>query len=100
MSTEQILEALHAIDEAPWDDLYGKPLNPRGLAQRLRRYEVSSTSVRVGDWTGKGYRKEDLHDAWARYLPSGAPQYESATSATNATDGTEPLWEPPPDDAH
>jgi hypothetical protein len=69
MSTEQILQALHSIDESPWDDLYGKPLNPRGLAQRLRRYEVSSTSVRVGDWTGKGYRKEDLHDAWARYLP-------------------------------
>jgi len=100
MSTEQILKALHSIDESPWDDLYGKPLNPRGLAQRLRRYEVSSTSVRVGDWTGKGYRRADLHDAWARYLPSRPPHYESATSATNATAETEPLWEPPPDDAY
>ena len=31
----------------------------------------------------KGYRREDLHDAWSRYLPS--PPGKSATAATYAT---------------
>ena len=30
----------HALDEAPWGDLRGKPLNARGLAQRLGKYGV------------------------------------------------------------
>ncbi len=75
MATEAILTALTELDESPWADLYGKPLNARGLAQRLRQYGVASTSVRIGDWHGKGYRREDLWDAWQRYLPetSGTP---------------------------
>jgi hypothetical protein len=83
MSTEDLLTALHKLDEAPWGELFGKPLNARGLAQRLRKYEVSSTDIRVGDWHGKGYKREDLWDPWQRYL--GPPPDESATSATPAT---------------
>lgn len=84
IATEQILQELHNLDEAPWSDLRGKPLNPRGLAGYLRRYEVKSTEIRVGDWHGKGYKREDLWDAWSRYLP--VSPNESATSATSATD--------------
>jgi Protein of unknown function (DUF3631) len=40
MTTEAILRALHALNESPWNDLKGKPLNDRGLAQRLRQYEI------------------------------------------------------------
>jgi hypothetical protein len=76
MSTGQILEALHAMPEAPWADLRGRPLNPRGLATRLRPYGVSSTKVRTGDTTAQGYRREDLWDAWRRYLPPEEPQGE------------------------
>ena len=99
--------ALHNLNEAPWADPRGTPLNARGLAQRLRQYEIHSTDVRVGDWHGKGYKRADLWDAWARYLPPdsrgdadsfpqetrrgeegseghlGPPPHESATSATN-----------------
>lgn len=87
MSTADILEALKALDEAPWSDLRGKPLDARGLSQRLGKYDVKSITVRVGDQTPKGYRREDLHDPWVRYLPSplGVPTRESATSATNDT---------------
>jgi len=71
--TEQLLEELHRIDEAPWADLRGRPLDPRGLARLLRRYGIASTSVRVGDRAAKGYRRADLHDAWSRYLSSSLP---------------------------
>ena len=77
--TDTILERLHKLDEAPWADLRGKPLDARGLANRLRKYEVGPVDVRFGDHVRKGYRREDLGDAWQRYL-TVLP--ESATSAT------------------
>lgn len=83
MSTETILGKLHTLEESPWADLYGKPLNARGLAKRLRQYELKSINVRIGGQIVRGYRREDLWDAWSRYL--GPPPHESATSATSAT---------------
>lgn len=82
LPTEAILTRLHDLDEAPWGDLRGKPMDARGLARRLRQYDVRSKTVRVGDATPKGYSRTDLHDAWTRYLPHPP---ESATSATRAT---------------
>ena len=73
VSTEAILQGLTQLDEAPWADLQGNGLNARGLAMRLRQYGVASRQVRMGDRTAKGYRREDLHDAWERYLPPSPP---------------------------
>lgn len=102
LPTTTILERLHGLDESPWDDLRGKPLDARGLAYRLGQYGITSKNVVVGDTRPKGYSSEDLHDAWRRYLPQhdhpdveqhdhldgggrgpGVP--DSATSATSAT---------------
>jgi len=83
LATEDILAKLHKLEESPWGDLRGKPLDARGLAQRLRPYDVKPTTVRILASTPKGYRREDLHDAWVRYL--GPPPNESATSATAET---------------
>jgi hypothetical protein len=44
-------------------------LDSRGLAYRLRPYGVTSTKVKISDASVRGYRREDLHDAWQRYLP-------------------------------
>ncbi len=68
MHTDTILERLTKLDESPWADLRGKPLDNRGLARRLRQYGAEPRSVRTGETTRKGYRREDLHDAWTRYL--------------------------------
>jgi hypothetical protein len=87
MSTKDIITALCGIEEAPWSDLKGKPINPRGLAMRLRQYGVTSKVVRVGYQTPHGYLRADLHDPWHRYLGPSAD--ESATSATSATGGQE-----------
>jgi hypothetical protein len=88
MSTESILTELRGMDEAPWADLKGKPLDARGLAARLRHYGVKSTTIRIGDSTPKGYARTDLHDPWGRYLGGysvGVAGKGSATSATSAT---------------
>jgi Protein of unknown function (DUF3631) len=103
LSTESILTALCELEEAPWHDLRGKPLNARGLAQRLRQYGIRSKVVRIGETTPHGYARKDFADAWSRYLPEasqdetsrggeeeaeepvGPPPDESATSATSAT---------------
>lgn len=115
LPTEDILTALHTLDESPWGDLRGKPLDARGLSRRLSKYGIKPHSIRVDDRTPKGYERVDFSDAWTRYLPptvadvsdvsvreigpysqesnkegkgdhpSLFPQ-ESATSATSATD--------------
>jgi hypothetical protein len=83
MPTEAALKALTAMDEAPWSDLHGSALNARGLAMRLKRYGINSRQVRIGERTVKGYRREDLHDVWTRYLvPPTPPQKETAETVT------------------
>jgi hypothetical protein len=85
MATETILTALHNLNESIWSDIKGKPLNDRGLATRLRRYDIKPKVVRIGDSTHRGYARGDFADAWKRYLPS--PPCENVTSVTGETDG-------------
>lgn len=102
MSSAEILAGLYAIEDAPWGDLSGSPLNARGLAKFLGRYGVESKNVKQRDGSvPKGYRLDaGLADAFRRYLPSAATSATSATSqviATNAS-ATPPL-PPLPDQA-
>jgi hypothetical protein len=88
MFTEIILERLHALDEAPWGDLHGRPLDARGLSSRLRKYEVPPpTTVRMGDKIQKGYKREWLFDIWNRYLPPSSDS--SVTTVTTDTSRSE-----------
>ncbi|WP_436843243.1 DUF3631 domain-containing protein [Streptomyces narbonensis] len=79
MATAQIIEKLAALDDSPWSDLRGKPLNSRSLYWRLREYATADNkpirprNVRTAAGTLKGYCAEDLRDAWMRYLPPGLP---------------------------
>lgn len=82
MGTEVLLAKLHKLEESPWGDLKGKPLDARGLARRLSPYDIKPANIRHVADVVKGYRRIDLHDAWQRYL--GPPADESATSATPA----------------
>jgi hypothetical protein len=83
LPTETILQRLCVMDEAPWSDLRGKPLDPRRLAYYLRPYGVKSKTIRDGESTPKGYKLEDLSDAWERYLPLSEKSATTATTATN-----------------
>ena len=68
--TETLLDRLCSRDESPWRDIYGKPLNDRGLASRLKPYGVKSKDIRLGDKAKKGYSADAFIDAWRRYCPS------------------------------
>jgi hypothetical protein len=80
LTTADILTALCELDEAPWADLDGKPLDSRRLAGFLKPYGVLSKDIKFpGGGVAKGYRATGpggLADAWQRYL---AP---AATAAT------------------
>lgn len=84
MATATLLDTLNGLEEAPWGDLRGKPLDSRRLAQMLKPYGIAPETVRTATGTPKGYKREALWDAWQRYLPLTLP--DSATSATSATD--------------
>lgn len=88
MFTADILGLLTSLPEAPWPDLKGKPLDARRLAAFLRPYNIKSTTVREGTIVGKGYRREDLHDAWLRYI---ATDVTDVTDAMADTPSPEPL---------
>ena len=85
LSSAELLDALNGLEEAPWGDLRGKPLDSRRLARMLRPYEVYPEGIRTATGTPKGYKREALWDAWQRYLP--AISLESETCATSATPG-------------
>jgi Protein of unknown function (DUF3631) len=69
LATERLLVQLHELPESPWGNIKGRPLDDRGLAQRLRRYEIRPKVLKSVNL--RGYRREDFEDAWSRYL---APQ--------------------------
>jgi hypothetical protein len=86
MKTSELLEKLAAVEESPWGDLKGKPLDDRGLARRLSPYGIKPTTIRTWSGTAKGYRRSDFHDAWLRYLsPLGSSPEASVTSVTSGT---------------
>jgi len=73
LPTETILAELLDLDESPWGDLRGHPLDARGLARRVKPYEVTPKVIRVGTATVRGYARSDFADAWTRYLPGMSP---------------------------
>lgn len=89
--TADLLEHLNNMDESPWGDIRGKALDSRGLSRRLGKYQdgegdtIKPTTVRVGEQVAKGYRIEDLADAWTRYLPASLTSGGSVTSVTPVT---------------
>ena len=79
LPTKTVLQRLYELEEAPWDDLYGKKLTTRRLAGYLRPYGIKSGTIRLADGsTPKGYKTESLYDAWVRYTPAEAPQAPQA----------------------
>jgi hypothetical protein len=99
MFTADILLALMNVEEAPWGDLKGKPLDAHRLAKLLKPYGVESRQVRISDKSQKGYSRDTLIDAWLRYLPAQKTEKEKALSpptksetseTTETSDGTPP----------
>lgn len=70
VATDEILTALHAVDESPWADIRGRALDARGLSTRLGKYGIKPKQKRIGERVVRGYERAELSDSWARYLPA------------------------------
>jgi hypothetical protein len=81
--TDAILRDLLRMDDAPWADLRGQPLNDRGLARLLKPYDIKPKLVRAPE-PCRGYVRADLTDAWRRYLPP--PSQGSVASVASITE--------------
>jgi hypothetical protein len=71
MGTADLLKRLHGIEESLWADWYGKPLNPRELADLLKPYEIRSAKVKIGDQSVRGYHLAHLIEPWRCYGVTG-----------------------------
>ncbi|MER6678108.1 DUF3631 domain-containing protein [Streptomyces sp. NPDC000983] len=75
LPTVAILDRLNALDDAPWADLHGRPLDNRRLGKMLADYmtadnePITSRNIKTGGSVLKGYYASDLLDAWDRYCP-------------------------------
>jgi hypothetical protein len=89
ISTLELLNSLTSLEETPWGDLKGKPLDARKLARFLHPYGISSKPIRLPTGVVKGYTKQDFYDAWSRYLPPeetvGDPHTAKVTTVTSET---------------
>jgi Protein of unknown function (DUF3631) len=101
--TKTILTELLDLDEAPWGDLNGKPLDARRLSRELSRYGARPVTFETDEGSTKGYvtysttggqAQTGLADAWSRYLPetignpgkNGKPTGQPLTDAVQLTD--------------
>jgi hypothetical protein len=71
--TADILAGLHGLEESPWADWKnGKPLSAERLGRYLREYSVKSRDVWTSSGSRKGYLRDQLQDAFDRYLPGSS----------------------------
>jgi hypothetical protein len=84
LTSESLVEYLCQLDESPWNDLRGKPVDKAKVAKFLRRFDIKPNHHRFASGTKRGYLLEDFEDAWARYLP--APSNSDVTGVTGVTD--------------
>lgn len=71
ISTADLIKALCEDDEKLWATYNrGNPIKPRQLANKLKGYNITSNTVRIGVSTPKGFKREQFDEAFARYIPS------------------------------
>jgi hypothetical protein len=70
IASTALVADLHEIEEAPWGEWYGKPITTHGVAKLLSPFDIRPRTVRLDDeTTARGYRLDQLEEAFARYLP-------------------------------
>jgi putative DNA primase/helicase len=79
LPTRDLLSFLCSLENRPWGS-WGSKSGQR-LASLLHPLGISSRDIRVGEDSLKGYRLQDLQDAWERYV---GPVAEYAATEKNA----------------
>ncbi len=87
LSSEDVASALAIMQDRPWPGWRrGKPITSYGVARLLRHFGVQPRQVRFGTETRKGYLREDLEEAWTRFIPDT----ESKHPKQDAIDAEDP----------
>lgn len=80
LPSAELTRALVEIETSPWGEWWqGKPLTAGRLARLLKPFEITPSTIRVGDSTHKGYLIAQFSDAFERYLPHPEQPIESAS---------------------
>jgi hypothetical protein len=90
LSSEEICEALVAMEGRPWAEYgkSGKHISKNQLAKRLKRFKIVPDTIRIGGKTAKGYYRRQFQEAWDRYLSPTFQESPSETSQRNNSDET------------
>jgi putative DNA primase/helicase len=91
VSTSDLIEALCADPEAPWATYNrGREISPRQVAKKLHDYGITSSSIRIGPNTPKGYFRKSFDEVFARYLTppvSATPPQPAPAKGFDVADG-------------
>jgi hypothetical protein len=91
LSTQSLLAALCAKEDRPWHDYkdQGDGITDKELARLLKLFGIHPNSVRIGEKTPKGYKRELFEDAFDRYLPASSTDPASAATAATVSSGND-----------
>src|SRR5262249_44220187 len=84
--SEEICEALVAMEGRAEYGKSAKPISKNQLAKRLKRFKIIPDSVRIGVKTPKGYYRHQFQEAWDRYLSPTPQETPSETQHRNNLD--------------
>lgn len=88
ITSARLCRVLAEMAEAPWGDLFGRAIDQRTLARRLRPWQVVSKTIRLDDGTtARGFYVDDFADAWTRYLPPPPPASDTTTTSDTSLVG-------------
>ena len=99
-----LVDALNAVHDRPWEDLRrGRKINEWWLGRLLSGLGVQSKAMRVNDTVAKGYTLTDIEAAFRRYVPNPdlhaqsrptpAPDRSPATDDDDTNDNPDPKIE-------
>jgi hypothetical protein len=85
LASADLCDLLGAIEDAPWGDWYGKPLDSRTLARLLKHHRIRPKQFWIDGINKRGYERAQFEDAFTRYL--AARTAESLDALSNNGNG-------------
>lgn len=64
-----LVHALTEIEGSPWADREkGREFTATSLAKVLKKYHIHPKTIRIADYTQKGYMRDCFSEVWSRYV--------------------------------
>lgn len=94
MRTQALVVSLNGLPDSDYSSMrYGKGLDGRTLAKKLKEYGIAPTQIRFGDETAKGYYLQPIREALSRYSQEQVVPVHTPQTETEETEETEEeLW--------